>query len=259
MTDPVILERIGAIARLRLNRPERLNAMDRDMAEALAAAVEGLGDDPAVRVIVLSGEGRAFMAGGDVATFAGEGFENRIDATIRAFHRAVLALRDTDKPVLASLQGAVAGAGLGLALACDLAIAAAGTRFTMAYSRIGTSVDGGSSAWLPRMVGLRRAMELALLSDGLDAAEALRLGLVNRVVPDEALAAETEALAQRLADGPTVAYGRIKRLLRDGHAADLAEQLEAERHAFLDCAASEDFAEGVAAFLTKRQPTFRGR
>lgn len=259
MTEPVIVERRGAVARVRLNRPDRLNAVDRAMAEDLATACESLAEDGGIRAIVLSGEGRAFMAGGDVASFTGDGFEGRIDATIRAFHRAVLALCDADKPVLASLQGAVAGAGMSLALACDLAVAAAGTRFTMAYAKLGTAMDGGASVWLPRMVGLRRAMELALLNESIDAAEALRLGLVNRVVADDALAAETDALADRLAAGPTAAFGRIKRLLRQGHAASLAEQLDTERQAFLDCAATEDFAEGVAAFLAKRPAVFHGR
>lgn len=258
MTDPVLLDCDGPIARLRLNRPERLNAVDREMAESLADAAEQVANDATVRVVVLSGEGRAFMAGGDVASFHGDGFQTRIDATIRAFHRAVLALTDADKPVLACLHGAVAGGGLSLAMACDLAIAGAGARFTMAYSRLGTSMDGGASLWLPRLVGLRRAMDLALLSDAIDATEALRLGLVNRVVPDDMLEQESLALAQRLAAGPTFAYGRMKRLLRDGLTAVLPDRLEAERRAFLDCAATEDFTEGVAAFLAKRAPGFTG-
>jgi 2-(1,2-epoxy-1,2-dihydrophenyl)acetyl-CoA isomerase len=258
VTDAVLLDRDGPIARLRLNRPDRLNAIDREMAEALADAAETLADDATVRVIVLSGQGRAFMAGGDVASFHGEGFQCRIDATIRAFHRAVLALTDADKPVLASLHGAVAGGGLSLAVACDLAVAATNTKFTMAYTRLGTSVDGGASLWLPRLVGLRKAMELALLSDGFGADEALSMGLVNRVVGDAALAGETEALARRLASGPTFAYGRVKRLLRSGVGPSSADHLEAERRAFLDCTATDDFAEGVAAFLGKRTPDFNG-
>lgn len=256
-SSPVRLDRDGPIARLTLNRPEVLNALDVASARALLAACQAVAAADGVRVLVIAGAGRAFMAGGDVKAFHGDDPRQAIDDIITAAHGAVAILRRLDLPVLASLHGAVAGFGLSLALACDLAVAAEGTRFSLAYSKLGTSVDGGSSFFLPRVVGLRRAMEIALLAETFDAAEALRLGLVNRVVPADALADETMALARRLAEGPTVAYGRIKRLMHDGAA--LEAQLERERLSFLDCSGTDDFAEGVAAFLGKRAAVFHGR
>lgn len=257
--SPVRLERVGAVARLILDRPEVLNALDVATAEALLAACETVAADRAVRVLLVQGAGRAFMAGGDIGCFRGADAQRTIDAIIGAAHQAVTILRRLDVPVVAVLHGAVAGFGMSLSLACDLAIAAEGTRFTMAYSKLATSVDGGSSWFLPRLVGLRKAMELALLADTFDTAEALRLGLVNKVVPAEVLTAEAEALARRLAEGPTLAYGRIKQLLNGALTAPLGEQLEAERQSFLASSLTADFAEGVEAFQMKRPPVFHGR
>jgi len=154
---------------------------------------------------------------------------------------------------------AVAGAGLSVALAADFVVAADDAKFTMAYTRIGTTPDGSGTFSLPRIVGLRKALELTLLSDPVDAAEALRLGLVNKVVPAADLARETDALARRLAAGPTAAYGRVKHLLRASFSHTLSEQLHAEREAFIASAGTADFAEGVAAFVNKRPPHFEGR
>jgi 2-(1,2-epoxy-1,2-dihydrophenyl)acetyl-CoA isomerase len=161
--------------------------------------------------------------------------------------------------VIASVHGAVAGAGLSLALACDFAIAAEGTRFTFAYANIGASCDLSGSWSLPRLVGLRKALEIALLGQPLDAAEALRLGLVNRVVPEAELETQTLALAQRLASGPAQSIAQMKRLMRISFEHDLRGQLDAERSAFLACATGADFAEGVDAFIAKRPPRFGGR
>jgi 2-(1,2-epoxy-1,2-dihydrophenyl)acetyl-CoA isomerase len=171
---------------------------------------------------------------------------------------AVLLLAELAQPVLASVHGAVAGGGVAIALAADLAIAADDSQFNLAYARIGGTPDCGSSWMLPRVVGLRRALELAMLCDTYDAAEALRLGLVNRVVPRAALEAETEALARRLASGPTLAYGRAKRLLRAAFDATLPQQLDAERAAFVESTRTADFVEGVNAFVEKRPPRFSG-
>jgi 2-(1,2-epoxy-1,2-dihydrophenyl)acetyl-CoA isomerase len=173
-------------------------------------------------------------------------------------HRAILALRRAPKPVLASVHGAVAGAGVSVMAAADLAIAADGTKFTMAYSRLGTSPDGGATWSLPRLLGMRKALELILLSDAIDAREALGLGLVNWVVGAEQLAAETASIARRLAQGATAAFAEIKQLLNQSYDQTLAAQLNAEVEAFARCAGTRDFAEGVTAFVEKRKPLFKG-
>ena len=173
-------------------------------------------------------------------------------------HRGLAKLAEIPQPVLASLHGPVAGAGMSVAMAADLAIAADDAKFTLAYARVGTSVDGSGSWHLPRLVGLRKALEIALLADTIDAQEALRLGLVNFVVPTADLAARTTALAERLATGPTRAYGRIKRLLRESLDRDLPAQMDAERAAFHQSMKTTDFAEGIAAFLGKRKPNYTG-
>jgi 2-(1,2-epoxy-1,2-dihydrophenyl)acetyl-CoA isomerase len=261
VSGPVLLERDGAIATITLNRPEVLNALSPEMAQALCEAVWAVDADAGVRCLVIRGAGRGFMAGGDVAGFHAhlDDIAGHAGRLIDVYHLAVRALTRLEKPVLASLHGAVAGAGLSLALTADLAIAADDTVFTLAYSGIGTSPDGGSTFLLPRIVGRRRAMELALLSDRIDAARAETLGLVNRTVPAAQLAAETAAWAARLAEGATVAHGRAKWLIDRSFEHDLDAQLDAERAAFVHCTATADFREGVTAFVEKRRPAFRGR
>lgn len=256
--EPLDFTREGAVARLRFRRPEVLNALDLAMARALRDACREIAADPSVRVVVMSGEGRAFVAGGDVALMREDPVRNAGELIALA-HEAIELLAGLRAPVVASLHGVVAGGGLGLALAADLAIAAEGTRFNLAYANIGTSCDCSSSWALPRLVGVRKALEIALLSDTFDAAEALRLGLVNRVVPADALVAETETLVRRLASGAPLALGKLKQLMRESFGRSLPEQLAAERGAFLECAATEDFCEGTAAFLEKRKATYQGR
>lgn len=257
---PVLLKRDGAIAEIVLNRPEVLNAADRNLAESFLAACQAIAADPGVRAVLLRGAGKAFMGGGDLAEFhaAPEHAVDTANALIRPLNAAVAILAELPAPVVASLQGAVAGAGVSLALACDLAIAADNVKFNLAYSRIGASPDVSASWTLPRVVGLRKAMEIALLAENFDAAEAQRLGIVNRVVPAADLAAETEALVRRLAAGPSFSYGTIKKLLRASLDRDLAGQMEAERQAFCGCARTGDFREGVAAFYEKRAARFTG-
>ena len=257
-TAPLLYQRDGAIARIRFNRPEVLNAIDGAMARAFRDACRAIAGDPAVRVVVVSGEGRAFMAGGDVARFL-EDPAAIPETLIDPMHEGLRLLTELPAPVLASLHGAVAGAGMSLALACDLAIAAEGTKFNLAYAKLGASCDLGASWSLPRLVGLRRALEIALLCETLHTAEALRLGLVNRVVPPEALADETERIAASLAAGAPMANGLLKHLMRESFSSDLPTQLQAERDSFGRCAESRDFNEAVAAFLEKRPPSFEGR
>lgn len=257
----ILLDVAEGIARIRFNRPDVLNALDEATILLWKAAVDQVAADDTVRAVVLSGEGRAFLAGGDVGRFHAAGTEApRVVADIiDPFHRIMLALAGMPAPVIASVHGAVAGAGLSVALAADVVVAADDAKFTMAYTRIGTTPDGSGTFSLPRIVGLRKALELTLLSDPVDAAEALRLGLVNKVVPAADLARETDALARRLAAGPTAAYGRVKHLLRASFSHTLSEQLHAEREAFIASAGTADFAEGVAAFVNKRPPHFEGR
>lgn len=257
---PVLTRRDGVVAHIRLNRPHVLNALDQAMAEALLAAVQAIVADASVRAVVLSGAGRSFMAGGDVAAMHQAGADAPAFAArlIRPLHQALRLLAACPAPVLASAQGPVAGAGVSLLLAADLAIAADDLHLALAYPRIGASPDGSSTFTLPRIVGLRRAMEIALLSDTIAAEEALRLGLVNRVVPLADLAAATEALARRLADGPTRAFAATRRLLRESFDRDLAAQLDAEAQNFIATAATEDFREGTAAFAQKRRARFTG-
>jgi 2-(1,2-epoxy-1,2-dihydrophenyl)acetyl-CoA isomerase len=262
MSEPVLLERDGAVATIVLNRPDKLNALDHRLAEAFRSIVLDVERDEAVRCVVVRGAGRGFMAGGDVAGFhteLGPGIAGHVGRLIDLYHDAVRALARMPKPTLASLHGPVAGAGLSMALSTDLAIAADNTVFTLAYASIGTSPDGGATFHLPRIVGRRRAMEIALLSDRFDAARALDLGIVNKVVPEAQLAAETKALAARLASGATGALAAAKRLIDASFESDLASQLEAERAGFVACTTTSDFAEGVTAFVQKRKPEFHGR
>lgn len=256
MDAPLSVERSGHVAWLRFNRPGVLNALNVELAESLAAACEEVGADPAVRVVVLSGNGKAFMAGGDLQALRAAPGET-VDRLIPPVHRAAALLAAMPKPVLASVHGAAAGAGMSLALGADLAIAAAETRFSFAYSDIGTSCDGGMSWSLPRLVGLRKALEIALLGASFDAAEALRLGLVNRVVDGASLEAETAALAQQLAEREPHALAHLKRLLRGASGQSLHDQLGAEQAAFRDCAVRPEFAAAIDAFYARRAPRAR--
>jgi 2-(1,2-epoxy-1,2-dihydrophenyl)acetyl-CoA isomerase len=265
--ETVLVETHNGICTITLNRPKALNALDLEMVVALSEVVDQAAADAAVRVVVIRGGGEHFMAGGDV-----KWFKTNIDAEpdkqiirrqferfIHEVHVIVTTLRRMRKPVVGSLHGAVAGFGVSLVLACDMAIAADTAMFTLAYCHIGTSPDGGSTYALPRTVGMKRAFEIALLGDRFDAAAAREAGLVNRVVPAAALEKETAKLAMRLSVGPTHAYGNTKELLNQSFHNTLEAQLAAEARNFADCATTGDFAEGVTAFTEKRMPQFTGK
>jgi len=258
----VIYEVRDNIATLTLNRPASLNALNLAMIDDLRAASARAAFDPAVRAVVVRGAGEHFMAGGDLKWFREQlavptqERQPQFEAMIAAVHASVLSLKGMDKPVIAAVHGAVAGFGLSLMLAADLVVAADNAYFTLAYCHIALSPDGGSTWSLPRQVGLKQAMEIALLGDRFDAARARELGLINRVVPLAELPGETLKLAQRLAAGPAEALARTKALLNGSLGNSLAAQLLAEQRAFATCGVQADFAEGLNAFFEKRKPVF---
>ena len=262
--DAAVAEGVCTIT---LSRPQSLNAIDGDMAAALEALTGAAADDEAVRCVVIRGAGDHFMAGGDIAAFRArlaeisdsEDRRTHFEAFVHRVHPTVQAIRRMPKPVIAAVHGAVAGFGMSLMSACDLAVASDNAFFTLAYCHIGVSPDGSSTYTLPRTVGLKRAFEMAYLGERFGAEEAKAMGLVNRVVPESEFEAAVDGLARCLAAGPTRAYANAKALLNASSGRSLDDQLAAEAAAFADCAAGEDFAEGIAAFLDKRTPSFAGR
>ena len=257
-SNPLLVSREAGVVTLTFNRPAAMNALDVPTAHAFLAACKSLDGDAQVRAIVIRGVGKAFGVGGDLSELQkGDGFTPA--GLIDPLHEGIKLLAAINAPVIASLHGVVAGGSLSLSMACDLAIAAEGTRFNLAYANVAANCDVGGSWNLPRLVGLRNAMQIALLSETFDAAEALRLGLINRIVPADTLQEETQALANRLAAGPTLAYGRLKRLLRQSFETDLATQLDAERDNFTASSKTADFKEALVAFFAKRRPVFNGK
>ena len=258
----LIVRRQGAVFEIVLNRPEIKNAVNREAIGALAAAAAEAADDPGARAVLLRGAGTHFCAGGDITMFGeliGRSAEERgkaLHEIVDGLHPLLMRLRRMPKPVIAAVHGAAAGFGLSLLLAADLALAAEDTVFTSGYIHLGASPDGGMTMTLPRIVGLKRAAELMFLGDRFDAQRALELGLINRVVPAASLETEAMALATRLANGPTHAYGRTKALLESSVGQLLDAQLNRETESFAACAATEEFVEGVRAFLGKRPPNF---
>jgi 2-(1,2-epoxy-1,2-dihydrophenyl)acetyl-CoA isomerase len=262
-TDAVMLSISNDIATITLNRPDRMNALDQSMVAGLAAAMDKIEADIAdIGAVIIEGSDGTFMAGGDVKFFfqmsQSPTAEARplIEAMIDRVHDIILRINALPCPVIAKLEGAVAGFGVSLMNACDLAVAAEETVFTLAYIHIGTSPDGGSTHSLTRLVGMKKAKEIALLGDRFGADEAHDCGLINKVVPSDQLASATAKYAARLAAGPRGAIARTKALLNAAPEADLKTQLTAEAKSFVDCAISNDFREGVTAFVEKRSPHF---
>ena len=256
--SPLQITRDGAVVTLRFSRPEALNAIDVPMAQALLAAVRDIAADASVRAVVLCGAGKGFMAGGDLATLRADPVQGAA-ALLGPLNATVQVLATLNAPVIAKVHGVAAGAGLSLMLQADFVIAAEGTRFNLAYINLGTSCDVGASWALPRLVGLRNALEISLMGDTLTAPDALRLGLVNRVVPAEHLDTAAAALIDRVAHGPTLAYGAMKRLMRASFDRDLDTQLIAETAAFAGCAATQDMRAGIEAFYARKPAVFEGR
>ena len=253
-------QREGSIARITLARPEAGNALNFDMGEELHEVAKLCRDDATVRAVILDAEGGIFCAGGDVMTFAAAGKD--LPATLRklldTFHPAVVTLSTMNAPVIASVQGVAAGAGLSLLSSCSFVIAGENASFTMAYTGIGMSPDGSATYFLPRQIGLRRAEELMITNRLLSAIEAREWGLVNQVVSNEDIVEKTQQLAETLAQGPTLAYGATRRLLLESFENSCLKQLDKEEKVILDMAATKDGLGGVASFKEKRKPQFKG-
>ncbi len=264
---PVLCSVSAGVATVTLNRPTVLNALNAAMGEALLITLSTLTNDDTVRVVVICGAGEAFMAGGDVGFFQDllnsnddrELLRKTVTRTIDCVQQAVRILRSMPKPVVTAVHGGCAGFGLSLMLAADLAVVADNAKFTLAYIHLATTPDGGASFYLPRIVGQKRAAEIAFLGDRFGALEAEKWGMVNRVVPLAELPEVTAKLAARLARGPALAYARTKTLLNASASNSLDTQLTAEAESFAASALTEDFAAAVAAFLAKTPPKFSGR
>ena len=263
MYETILFEKSDGVATVALNRPNKLNSFNGVLHEEMHAALGEAAADDDVRCIVLRGEGKGFSAGADLAdVIEGDGNPDGPDLgeyLRKTYGRLITRIVGIEKPIVAALHGPVYGAGLGLALACDLRLAADSAKFSVAFIKIGLIPDAGVTFFLPRIVGQGRAMQMSMLGEALDADEAHRVGLVNKVVPDESLEEETAALAGRLAGLPTLALGRIKQTLHKSFEADLAAALEAEAVGQTFCGYTRDHKEGIAAFFEKRDPTFTGR
>jgi 2-(1,2-epoxy-1,2-dihydrophenyl)acetyl-CoA isomerase len=252
----------SGITTITLNRPEKLNSLAGHMRRDLAEALEATGAERSAHVVVITGAGRAFCAGGDVAAMA-ELIERQdseeFNRLLGAARRVVTAIRQMTKPVIASVNGPAFGAGCNLALACDLRIASTTASFSQSFAKVGLHPDWGGTYFLPRLVTPNKACEMFFLGEVMDAAEALRLGVVNKVVAPEELEAETRKLAERLRNAPALSLASAKQAVYRSQAAELEEMLRFETEAQMRCFESHDGAEGCRAFLEKREPKFTGR
>jgi 2-(1,2-epoxy-1,2-dihydrophenyl)acetyl-CoA isomerase len=265
MSEPLLLETQGSLATITFNKPDRANAMDVRWLPQITKFLRDVENDPAIRCVLLRGNGKHFMAGGDlevVRQFVDQSPAQRAalaEVPIHEYNVMVMVMRRLQKPIVASVQGGVAGAAVGLIAACDLVIAADNAFFFLAHVLHAGSNDGLTTYFLPRVLGSRKTLELALLGDRLPAAEAHRLGLVNFLVPAGELQAQTDKLVERLSAGPTKTYGLIKTLVdaSSGNSMEAQGRLEAECYA--KAAMSDDLVEGINAFMAKRPPHFVGK
>jgi 2-(1,2-epoxy-1,2-dihydrophenyl)acetyl-CoA isomerase len=262
--ETVNLTRRGAAATIELNRPDSMNAWNKQFGADLLAAVREVAQDDGVRAVCITGAGRGFSSGADLKDVAedeptADGRPDLHRILTERYHPIITGIREMPKPVVAAVNGPAVGIGLSLALTCDLVVARESAFFLLAFVNIGLVPDGGSSLLVPERVGLTRASQMALLGERIPAPQAVEWGLINRAIPDAEFDAEVEALVDRLAAGPTASYAGMKRQLNAWLFGRMEQQLELEARIQGEMAGSHDFAEGVAAFLQKRAPTFEGR
>ena len=261
MYSTLLFDVKDGIARITLNRPEALNSLNLELSRDLMHAVLECDEDSRIRAVVLSGNGRLFCAGGDLKTFTtlDERLPYYIKEVTTYFHGALSRLTRMNPPVVSAVHGFAAGAGMSLALACDLVLAAETARFSVAYTRVGLTPDGSMSYFLPRLIGLKRALELTLTNRVLSAQEALDWGLITRVVPEGELLSQAIACATQFAEGAPKALGAAKRLMHGGWSETLETQMENESQTIAAMTRSSDTHEGIEAFIEKRAPKFTGK
>ncbi|MCX8118626.1 MAG: enoyl-CoA hydratase-related protein [Desulfobacterota bacterium] len=248
------------VAHITLNRPEALNAINLEWSRDLMHAILRCDEDPEIKAVLISAAGSHFCAGGDLKAFLAhiDHLPSHIKEVTTYFHAAISRMVRMDPPVIAAVHGYAVGAGMSLALACDILLAAPSARFSVAYTRVGLTPDGSMSYFLPRTVGLKRALELTLTNRMLTAEEASALGIVTRVIPEEELLAKARELALQLAQGPLKSFGAAKRLMRTGGNETLETQMEEESQTIAAITRTRDTREGIAAFVEKRKPSYRG-
>lgn len=256
--EHLIINQNGTILSLTLNRPDRLNAFSPEMILGLTEAMRDAQKNPDVKVIILSGAGRSFSAGGDVKTM-GQANAVAVYDHIGKLNECILAMKETEKPIIAAVHGFAAGAGFNLALACDLIVAANDSKFALSFSQVGLVSDGGGSYFVPRLVGPHLAKQFLFTAEPILAERLYQLGVINYLVPMDKLEEETQKLASQLANGPTRTYGMIKKLVDHSLTASLEEILEQERITQTMLVSTEDHQEGIAAFKEKRKPNFTGK
>lgn len=259
--DPVELRVEGTVAEVVLARADARNAIDLEWAQSLDSVASRCAADGSIRAVLIRADGPAFTVGGDLSHLEArlDDLPAELDRMITPFHRALRTFGELAVPVVTAAHGAVAGGGLGLLWCADIVLLAEGTKLATGFPRLGLSGDGGSTWYLPRLVGLRRAVELQIEGRVLDASEAVDWGLASRVVAADTLEAEARAAVRRLADGPTRAFGEVRNLLRRSFDRDLGDGLAAEFDAMQRCAQTADALEGIGAFITRREPGFKGR
>jgi 2-(1,2-epoxy-1,2-dihydrophenyl)acetyl-CoA isomerase len=264
-TETILVEThptLPGVVTFTLNRPQALNSLNREMSNAFTPSIQKVLADPSVRVMIMQGAGDHFMAGGDIKGFGetlgvpGADRQKHYFDMIGQLHAGVELLQRSNVITICKIRGACAGIGMSFAIGCDLTIASDDAYFTTAYKVIGLTPDGGQSFFLPRLVGVKKAMELTLLSERITAAEAMQLGLLNRMVPKADLDAATDKLASQIVRSSPESMRGIKRLINTSMQSSFSEQLEAERESFSKCAGTDNFAEGIRAFIEKRHPKF---